>query len=130
MSLTIQMKNDYTNVITRSLQKLGSSNNGDMTSLTKTMLGQGGDNTLSDYAAIKNGSYGKLLKAYYTEVEDADTKKTIKEEKDVNKKVQLVQDAIEGKNNNSSSADTTYNMTAEKVNALSEQVSTLFNQYI
>ncbi len=130
MSLTIQMKNDYTNVITRSLQKLGSSNNGDMTSLTKTMLGQGGDNTLTDYAAIKNGSYGKLLKAYYTEVEDADTKKTIKEEKDVNKKVQLVQDAIEGKNNNSSSADMTYNMTAEKVNALSEQVSTLFNQYI
>ena len=25
----------------------------------------GGTNILSDYASIKNGSYGKLLKAYY-----------------------------------------------------------------
>ncbi len=131
MSLTIQMKNDYSNVITKSLQKLGSGNSSDMTGLTKTMLGQGGDNTLSDYAAIKNGSYGKLLKAYYTEVEDADPQKAIKEEKDINKKVELFQEAIQGKKDGkSSSVDTTYNAMADKINSLSESVSTLFNQSI
>lgn len=37
--------------------------------------GTGGlSNILSDYASIKNGSYGKLMKAYYAK--DTDTKKT------------------------------------------------------
>lgn len=31
------------------------------------------NNILSDYASIKNGSYGKLLKAYYTKVEKEET---------------------------------------------------------
>ena len=94
MSLTVQMRSEYTNdVITRSMQKLGSNGGTDMNNLTKTMLGGGGDNTLIDYAAIKNGSYGKLLKAYYSEVDDADTKKAIKEEA-ANKKAELVQDAL------------------------------------
>jgi hypothetical protein len=31
----------------------------------------GNTNMLSDYAAIKNGSYGKLMKAYYAK-QDAD----------------------------------------------------------
>ena len=77
MSLTVQMKPDYTNVVTRSMQKLGSNGGTDMNNLTKTMLGGGGDNTLIDYTAIKNGSYGKLLKAHYSEVPDADTKKAV-----------------------------------------------------
>ena len=55
MSLTVQMKPDYTNVVTRSMQKLGSNGGTDMNNLTKTMLGGGGDNTLIDYTAIKNG---------------------------------------------------------------------------
>lgn len=93
------------------------------------MLGGGGDNTLIDYAAIKNGSYGKLLKAYYTEVDDADPKKAIKEEKDVNKKAELVQDAL-SKKPEKSSTDTTYNAMADKVKNLSESVSTLFNESI
>ena len=131
MSLTVQMKPDHTNVITRSMQKLGSNGGTDMNNLTKTMLGGGGDNTLIDYTAIKNGSYGKLLKAYYSEV-PADTKKAIKEEKNVNKKVELVQDALQGKSSSSSksSTDTTYNATAEKIKNLSESVSTLFNESI
>lgn len=130
MSLTVQMRPDYTtDVITRSMQKLGSNGGTDMNNLTKTMLGGGGDNTLIDYAAIKNGSYGKLLKAYYTEVDDADTKKAIKEEKDVNKKAELVQDAL-NKKPEKSSADTTYNAMADKVKNLSESVSTLFNESI
>ena len=37
---------------------------------TLTTLG-GGSFSLSDYASIKNGSYGKLLKAYYAK-QDAD----------------------------------------------------------
>lgn len=129
MSLTVQMKPDYTNVVTRSTQKLGSNGGTDMTSLTKTMLGGGGDNTLIDYAAIKNGSYGKLLKAYYSEVPGADTKKAIKEEKDVNKKAELVQDALQG-SSGKTSTDTTYNAMADKIKNLSESVSTLFNESI
>ena len=132
MSLTVQMKPDYTNVMTRSMQKLGSNGGTDMNNLTKTMLGGGGDNTLIDYTAIKNGSYGKLLKAYYSEVPDADTKKAVKEEKDVNKKAELVQDALQNKSSNSSksSTDTTYNAMADKIKNLSESVSTLFNESI
>lgn len=130
MSLTVQMRPDYTtDVVTRSMQKLGSNGGTDMNNLTKTMLGGGGDNTLIDYAAIKNGSYGKLLKAYYSEVDDADPKKAIKEEKDVNKKAELVQDAL-SKKPEKSSADTTYNAMADKVKNLSESVSTLFNESI
>ncbi|MCI9297858.1 MAG: hypothetical protein HFI10_10510 [Lachnospiraceae bacterium] len=132
MSLTVQMKPDHTSVITRSMQKLGSNGGTDMNNLTKTMLGGGGDNTLIDYTAIKNGSYGKLLKAYYSEVPDSDTKKAVKNEKNVNKKVELVQDAINGKSSDSSktSTDTTYNAMADKVKNLSESVSTLFNESI
>ena len=40
-----------------------------MANLTNTVLGGGGDNTLADYASLKNGSYGKLMKAYYKEAE-------------------------------------------------------------
>ena len=132
MSLTVQMKPDYTNVVTRSMQKLGSNGGTDMNNLTKTMLGGGGDNTLIDYTAIKNGSYGKLLKAYYSEVPDANTKKAVKEEKDVNKIAELVQDALQNKSSNSSksSTDTTYNAMADKIKNLSESVSTLFNESI
>lgn len=129
MSLTVQMRSEYTNdVITRSMQKLGSNGGTDMVNLTKTMLGGGGDNTLIDYAAIKNGSYGKLLKAYYSEVDDADTKKTIKEEA-TNKKAELVQDAL-SKKSEKSSTDTTYNAMADKIKNLSDSVSTLFNESV
>ena len=128
MSLTVQMKPDYTSVVTRSMQKLGSNGGTDMTNLTKTMLGGGGDNTLIDYTAIKNGSYGKLLKAYYSEVPGADTKKALKEEAK-NKKVELVQDALEGKSSKSST-DTTYNAMADKIKNLSDSVSTLFKESV
>ena len=129
MSLTVQMRSEYTNdVITRSMQKLGSNGGTDMNNLTKTMLGGGGDNTLIDYAAIKNGSYGKLLKAYYSEVDDDDTKKAIKEEA-ANKKAELVQDAL-SKKSEKSSTDTTYNAMADKIKNLSDSVSTLFNESI
>lgn len=130
MSLTVQMMPNYTtDIITRSTQKLGSNGGTDMNNLTKTMLGGGGDNTLIDYAALKNGSYGKLLKAYYSEVEDPDTKKAEKREETGNKKAELVQDAL-NKKSEKSSTDTTYNAMADKIKNLSESVSTLFNESI
>lgn len=53
MSINIQTKNDYS-FLFGSLGSFGTS--GSANSL----------NFLSDYAAIKNGSYGKLMKAYYS----------------------------------------------------------------
>ena len=32
----------------------------------------GGASLLSDYASIKNGSYGKMMKSYYAKVKDAE----------------------------------------------------------
>lgn len=113
MSLTVQMKNDYSSLITQSLQTLGSSSGSDMASLTKTMLGQGGDNTLADYAAIKNGSYGKLLKAYYAEVGNADKESAEDSEEE----------------DSTSSTDTLYDVTASKIQGLSDSISTLFDEY-
>lgn len=52
MSINIQAKNDYSFLF----GSFGSSSGSSASGL----------NFLSDYAAIKNGSYGKLMKAYYT----------------------------------------------------------------
>lgn len=51
ISINVGMKQDYSYLF----QSLPTSNSG----------GMGNLNFLSDYAAIKNGSYGKLMKAYY-----------------------------------------------------------------
>jgi hypothetical protein len=53
MSITIQSKNDYSYLFS-SLSTSSSSSTSGLSSL------------LSDYASIKNGSYGKLMKAYYS----------------------------------------------------------------
>lgn len=92
MSINISAKTDYTSIITGSLASQKKSNTSDLASLTKTMMGGSGDSTLADYAAIKNGSYGKLLKAYYSEVEadkkaesSSDSKKTDSKDSDSKK---------------------------------------------
>ncbi len=54
MSINIQAKSDYSFLFSGMNASSGS-------------LSVGNLNFLSDYAAIKNGSYGKLMKAYYTE---------------------------------------------------------------
>lgn len=54
MSISIQAKNDYSYLFS-----------GLSTSSSSSSLGN--LSFLSDYAAIKNGSYGKLMKAYYAE---------------------------------------------------------------
>lgn len=59
MSINIQVKNDYSFLFSG----IGSSNSTSGTS-----------NFLADYASIKNGSYGKLMKAYYSK----DTNDTVK----------------------------------------------------
>ena len=136
MSLSVklnQIKPDYTSVITNSTAKatdmaslsnailtgntegtslLGSS---DMGSLTKTMLGSGsGSSMLSDHAAIKNGSYGKLLKAYYKEKEAE--KETSKESTKGTSK--------------EASADTMYTEHGEKVFALADSLSSILDHKI
>lgn len=96
----IAAKTDYSGMISQSLQSTSPvskltatvvSGNADsanflgtssMGSLTRTMIGaSSGQSTLSDYAMIKNGSYGKLMKAYYAEVEESKDEKTTSDEK-------------------------------------------------
>lgn len=60
MSINITAKNDYSFLF----RNLGSSGGGSVANL----------NFLSDYASIKNGSYGKLMKAYYAKSEDSGNK--------------------------------------------------------
>ena len=61
MSISIQAKTDYSYLFSGLSTSSGSSSVGNL-------------NFLSDYAAIKNGSYGKLMKAYYAESNGTSTK--------------------------------------------------------
>lgn len=57
MSITIQSKNDVSYLFS---------------SLGSGAAGVAGSNWLSDYTSIKNGSYGKLMKAYFKETSSKD----------------------------------------------------------
>ena len=61
MGISIQAKNDYSYLFSG-------------LSTSSSSSGVGNLNFLSDYAAIKNGSYGKLMKAYYAEADGTSTK--------------------------------------------------------
>lgn len=63
MGINIQMRNDYSYLFS-GLSTSKSSSAGNL-------------NFLSDYAAIKNGSYGKLMKAYYAESGASDSVKKL-----------------------------------------------------
>lgn len=69
MSMNINLKPDYSYLFSSMSTKSGSS--------------LGNLNFLSDYASIKNGSYGRLLKAYYNKVDNnsASASGTEKEDK-------------------------------------------------
>ncbi|MCI8433121.1 MAG: hypothetical protein HFH83_08015 [Lachnospiraceae bacterium] len=54
-------------------------------SLGSGAAGVGGSNFLSDYASIKNGSYAKLMKAYYSETANDSVKTIAKNNKSVSK---------------------------------------------
>lgn len=63
MGISIQAKNDYSYLFS---------------GLNTSKSGSAGNlNFLSDYAAIKNGSYGKLMKAYYAESGASDAVKKL-----------------------------------------------------
>ena len=64
MSISIQAKTDYSYLFSGLSTSSGSSSVGNL-------------NFLSDYAAIKNGSYGKLMKAYYAETDGTSTKSQV-----------------------------------------------------
>ena len=57
MAITIQSRNDYSYLFS----SLGTSSSSSVSNLS----------WLSDYASIKNGSYAKLMKAYYNETGNA-----------------------------------------------------------
>lgn len=73
MGITIQTKTDYSFLFS-----------GLSTSNTGSGFGMSGS-WLSDYASIKNGSYGKLMRAYYNETSN-DSVSALAEKKDTNKK--------------------------------------------
>ena len=147
MSLSVklnQIKPDYTSVITNSSAKttdMASLSNAiltgnaegpsllassDMSFLTKTVLGSGsGSSTLSDYAAIKNGSYGKLLKAYYKEkeAENETSKETSGEDQKTNEENSK-------EISSRSSADTIYTDDGKKAATLADSLSSIFNEKI
>lgn len=63
--------NSNISTLFQSMYHTGNSNSSSMASLTNTVLGGSSSNSgiyssLSDYNLIKSGSYGKLLKAYYS----------------------------------------------------------------
>ena len=72
MGITIQTKTDYSFLFS-----------GLSTSNTGSGFGMSGS-WLSDYASIKNGSYGKLMRAYYNETSN-DSVSALAEKKDTNK---------------------------------------------
>ena len=47
-------------------------------SMSSSSGGMGNLNFLSDYASIRNGSYGKLLKTYYNKAKDSGTEAVVK----------------------------------------------------
>ena len=54
-----------------------------MASLTNSVLGGSkGTSVLTDYALVKSGSYGKLLKAYYASAKDETKVSKVSEEED------------------------------------------------
>ena len=74
-------KSNLVSALTASLPSGKSSSGSGMGALTMNVLGGGGDSMLSDYASIKNGSYGKLMKAYYAETgKQKVTKEEVKED--------------------------------------------------
>ncbi len=64
MGISIQAKTDYSYLFSG-------------LSTSSSSSGVGNLNFLSDYAAIKNGSYGKLMKAYYAEADGTSTKSQV-----------------------------------------------------
>lgn len=70
MAINIQSKTDYSLLF----NSLGTTRSGSGSSL-------GNLNFLSDYASIKNGSYGKLMKAYYGETGKSNEVSTIANKK-------------------------------------------------
>lgn len=63
MGINLQVRNDYSYLFS---------------ALNTSKSGSAGNlNFLSDYAAIKNGSYGKLMKAYYAETGSGDAVKKL-----------------------------------------------------
>lgn len=104
MSINIQAKTDYSFLFSG----LGGNS---------AASGLGGNTWLSDYASIKNGSYGKLMKAYYAKDSDDSVKK-------------LAQNTVANQNTSSlSSAETkAYTKVQSTSDALKESADALLEK--
>lgn len=88
--MALQLKSDYS-FLFNSVQSSGSQTS----SLNSLLSGS----LLSDYASIKNGSYGKLMKAYYTDSSDTSTsswsKQSVSTSKDSAKTLSSIQSSTD-----------------------------------
>ena len=96
MSINIRGNNDYSILFSSLSTRQNPSNSffgstGKMSDLTNAVLGNGGSTggiNLGDYAAIKNGSYRKLLKSYFSMKEEEEKLAADTAEKDDETKVE------------------------------------------
>lgn len=155
MSISIKAKTDYTGMLNNlssssSISGLtnsvttGKANGGSafnsassMSSLTKNVIGAGsGSTTLSDYAAIKNGSYAKLMKAYYAEVKSdksTRTEKDTKSDKNVKTDKDIKAETSKGEDDSSSSSSSAVNKSYNSKGSsttMADALSSMYNQYI
>ena len=124
--------NNMANLTATVLGASGSSllGDSDMSSLTKTVLGNGsGNSMISDYAAIKDGSYGKLLKAYYAEKEALEKEASEKDttEKTEKKKTDTEKLTISEEESDKGTSET--NSVFDKADT-KKTLSSLFDTYI
>lgn len=148
MSISIKAKTDYTGMLsnlsssnsisglTNSVtgNKSGSSAFGassSMSSLTKNVIGAGsGSTTLSDYAAIKNGSYAKLMKAYYSEVKsDKSTSSDKSSKTDKTSKSETSSGEGDSSSSSSSAVNSSYDSKGTS-STMAEALSSVYNQFI
>lgn len=86
MGISIQAKTDYSSLFS----SLNNGRNSSMSSLSSLLSG----GISADYAAIKNGSYGKLMKAYYAK-DGADVNDTVSKMVDNKKKTTVKEETSE-----------------------------------
>lgn len=125
MSINIQSKTNYSFLF----QSLGTAKGGAPANL----------NFLSDYASIKNGSYGKLMKAYYAKDKSdevsslAEHKKTSSESADTAKTLAKVQSATDDLKESADALLVTGEKSVFKEDAITEDtykaVSSFINDY-
>ncbi len=79
MGVSINVSSNYNSTSTLLNSLPQGKSGGAMENLTNTLLGNNSAISLTDYSAIKNGSYKKLLKAYYADSSAKEEEKSARE---------------------------------------------------